>query len=124
MRGSPLLRLVAVAYVLLAILLFSVSFPYLRAAATLAHWRGAPGEAIGQLREAAALAEVLALPGEAWEIAAALGQALRDGGDEAAARQEFARSGRIVRVLADKLPDAGLRASFLAQARGRGVSGA
>src|SRR3954468_10742214 len=31
-RGSPLLRLVAVAYVLLAILLFSVSFPYLRAA--------------------------------------------------------------------------------------------
>jgi len=31
-RQSPLLRLVAVAYVLLAILLFSVSFPYLRAA--------------------------------------------------------------------------------------------
>jgi len=31
-RRSPLLRLVAVAYVLLAILLFSVSFPYLRAA--------------------------------------------------------------------------------------------
>jgi HEAT repeat protein/ATP/ADP translocase len=31
-RASPLLRLVAVAYVLLAILLFSVSFPYLRAA--------------------------------------------------------------------------------------------
>ena len=31
-RESPLLRLVAVAYVLLAILLFSVSFPYLRAA--------------------------------------------------------------------------------------------
>jgi len=33
-RESPLLRLVAVAYVLLAILLFSVSFPYLRAART------------------------------------------------------------------------------------------
>ena len=31
-RRSPLLRLVAVAYILLAILLFSVSFPYLRAA--------------------------------------------------------------------------------------------
>jgi HEAT repeat protein/ATP/ADP translocase len=31
-RRSPLLRLVAVAYVLLAVLLFSVSFPYLRAA--------------------------------------------------------------------------------------------
>jgi HEAT repeat protein/ATP/ADP translocase len=31
-RRSPLLRLVAVAYVLLAILMFSVSFPYLRAA--------------------------------------------------------------------------------------------
>src|SRR4051794_28491165 len=31
-RQSPLLRLVAVAYILLAILMFSVSFPYLRAA--------------------------------------------------------------------------------------------
>ena len=31
-RGSPLLRLVAVAYVLFAVLLFSVSFPFLRAA--------------------------------------------------------------------------------------------
>ena len=31
-RGSPLLRLVAAAYILLAILMFSVSFPYLRAA--------------------------------------------------------------------------------------------
>src|SRR5205807_4968335 len=48
--------------------------PYLRSEAVLAAWEGQSEQAIGHLREAAGLAADLGLPGERWQIQAALGR--------------------------------------------------
>src|SRR5947209_14353456 len=47
--------------------------PYLRSEALLSAWEGHSEQAIGHLRQAAGLAADLGLPGERWQIQAALG---------------------------------------------------
>ncbi len=70
--------------------------------------------AIAHLKEANTLAEAMSLPGEQWQILAALGELYRASEDEAAARRAFARAAEIVQALAAKIDDDELRRDFLA----------
>src|SRR2546428_8597997 len=56
--------------------------PYLRSLAALAAWEGHGEQAIDHLREAAALAADLGLPGEQWQIQMALGSLYEAGGEQ------------------------------------------
>ena len=70
--------------------------------------------AITHLREAAALAEQMGLPGEIWEINAALGELYRTAGEADLAERAFGHAAEVIRSLAGRLDDEGLRATFLA----------
>ncbi len=87
---------------------------YLRALALLARWQGEIEQAIPYLQEAVSLAETMGLPGEIWQIYAALGALHRQGGDEAQAQAAFGRAREMVGRLADRLDDETLRKGFLA----------
>jgi DNA-binding SARP family transcriptional activator/predicted ATPase len=88
--------------------------PYLRSLALLAAWDGHSEQAIDQLREAAQLAADIGLPGEQWQIQAALG-ALYEAGDEPAqARTAFDEAVRVIQGLAQGIGDEALRSRFLA----------
>src|SRR5258708_21375255 len=87
--------------------------PYLRSLAVLAAWEGHSAQAIGHLREAAQIAADLGLPGEQWQIQAALAS-LYEGGDEPAqARTAFGEAATIIQGLAQGIGDEMLRARFL-----------
>ncbi len=89
--------------------------PYLRSLAVLAAWEGHSKQAIDHLREAAQLAADIGLPGEQWQIQAALG-ALYEAGDEPAqARTAFGEVVRIIQGLAQGIGDEALRSRFLAR---------
>src|SRR5205823_2314015 len=75
--------------------------PYLRSRARLSAWDGESEQAIGHLREAAGLAADLGLPGERWQIQAALGRA-------------FGEAATIIQGLAEGIKDEALRSRFLA----------
>jgi predicted ATPase len=94
---------------------------HLRAAAVLARWRGDPGQAIGQLQEAAALAADIGLPGDLWQINAALSELYRQQGDEAQALAVATRARETLRALAARLDDGRLREAFLAAEPARGL---
>jgi DNA-binding SARP family transcriptional activator len=87
---------------------------YLRSKARLSAWEGHSEQAIGHLREAAALAADIGLPGEHWQIQAMLGTLYEARGEQAQARTAFAEAGRIIGGLAEGIKDEALRARFLA----------
>ncbi|HEX6552494.1 MAG TPA: hypothetical protein VF026_07015, partial [Ktedonobacteraceae bacterium] len=88
--------------------------PYLQSLAVLAAWEGQREQAIGHLREAAQLAADLGLPGEQWQIQAALGSLYETGGELAQAHTAFGEAARIILGLAEGIGDEALRTRFLA----------
>ena len=88
--------------------------PYLRSLAILAAWEGHSEQAIDHLREAAQLAANLWLPGERWQIQAALGVLYEASGKPAQARTAFDEAARIIQGLAEGIKDGALRTRFLA----------
>ncbi len=88
--------------------------PYLRSLAVLAAWEGHSEQAIGHLRQAAELAADLVLPGEQWQIQAALGSLYEAGGEPAQAHTAFGEAARIIGGLAEGIKDEALRTRFLA----------
>ncbi len=88
--------------------------PYLQSLAVLSAWDGHNEQALGHLREAAQLAAGLGLPGEQWQIQAALGTLYDTSGEPAQARIAFGEATRIIRGLAEGIRDEALRTRFLA----------
>ena len=88
--------------------------PYLRSLAALAECEGNSEQAIDHLREAAGLAAELGLPGERWQIQAALGTLYEAAGEPAQARTAWASAARIIQELAQGTKDETLRTCFLA----------
>lgn len=101
--------------------------PYMRALAVLSQWEGNNDQAVAHLEAANALAEAIGLPGEQWQILAALGELYQSRGEypigqsvaspwdrEARAREVLRQTAKIVQALAAKIDDEGLRARFLA----------
>ena len=88
--------------------------PYLRSRALLAAWDGQSKQAIGHLREAARLAADLGLPGEQWQIQAALASLYEAGGEPVQAHTAWASAARIIQGLAEGIGDETLRSRFLA----------
>jgi predicted ATPase/DNA-binding SARP family transcriptional activator len=88
--------------------------PYLRSLAALAAWEGHSEQASDHLREAAKVAEDLGLPGEQWQIQAALGTLYEAGGEPAQAHIAFGEAARIIQGLAAGIGDETLRSRFLA----------
>jgi tetratricopeptide (TPR) repeat protein len=88
--------------------------PYLQAEALLAAWNGESEQAIGHLREAAGLAADLGLPGERWQIQAALGRVYQAADEPVQARTAFGEAATIIGELAEGITDETLRARFLA----------
>src|SRR5207253_1759957 len=86
--------------------------PYLQSLAVLAAWDGESEQAIGHLHEAAGLAADLGLPGERWQIQAALGRVYKAAGDAMQARMAFEEAARIIQGLAEGIKDEALRARF------------
>jgi len=80
----------------------------------LSAWDGESEQAIGHLREAAGLAADLGLPGERWQIQAALGRVYKAAGDAMQARMAFEEAARIIQGLAEGIKDEALRSRFLA----------
>jgi hypothetical protein len=88
--------------------------PYLQSLAVLAAWDGHSEQAIGHLREAAGLAADLGLPGEQWQIQAALATVYEARGEPAQAHTAWAEAARIIQGLAEGIGDEKLRVRFLA----------
>jgi tetratricopeptide (TPR) repeat protein len=88
--------------------------PYLRCLAVLARWKGNISQAIAHLEEAHTVAEEIGLPGEQWQILAALAELYQLEGEEARAREALGQAAQIVQALSSKLDDEELRARFLA----------
>src|SRR5256885_16051882 len=79
--------------------------PYLRSLAALAAWDEHSEQAIDHLREAAGLATDLGLPGEQWQIQAALGTLYGAAGEPGGAHTAFAEAGGIFHGRAERLQD-------------------
>jgi tetratricopeptide (TPR) repeat protein len=87
--------------------------PYLRSLAVLAESRGEIDTATQHLQEAANLAEEIWLPGELWQMMAALGELQLKQGDESEAHHAFTRAAELVQILAQQIEAAQLRRAFL-----------
>jgi DNA-binding SARP family transcriptional activator/predicted ATPase len=94
---------------------------YLRSLAVLSEWEGDTKRAIDHLREAEALAEKIGPPGELWQIRSRMGELHERRGDVGEAWEAFFRAGQILKDLAARIKDAGLREGFLAAPRVRRV---
>ena len=88
--------------------------PYLRSRALLATWDGQSEQAIGHLQEAAQLAADLGLPGERWQIQAALASLHEAIGQQEQARTAFGEAATIIQGLAEGIGDEARRSRFLA----------
>jgi tetratricopeptide (TPR) repeat protein len=88
--------------------------PYLWSKALLTTWEGRTEQAMGQLHEALQLAATIGLPGEQWQIQAALGNVYEAAGEQTQARAAFEEAMRIILQLADGIKDETLRSRFLA----------
>jgi tetratricopeptide (TPR) repeat protein len=86
---------------------------YLRSQAVLAQSRGACDEACASLEAANVLARNIGLPGEIWQIQAALADLYRQRGDAAQARQAFVQAAASIQSLANQIDDQRLRTTFL-----------
>lgn len=87
--------------------------PYRRCLAVLAKWEGDIGQAIEHLTIANTLAEEMDLPGEQWQILAALGELYRSSGQQTKVDEMVERAAEIVRVLAGTIDDEELQTGFL-----------
>jgi len=87
---------------------------YLRSLAALAAWDGQSEQAIGHLHEAAQIAADLGLPGERWQIQAALASLYEAIGQQEQARTAFGEAARIIQGLAEGIGDEARRSRFLA----------
>jgi len=87
---------------------------HLCALARLAKWDGDLSGAAEHLRAAEGLVEEVGLPGELWRVRAGLGEVLEARGASEEARESFAGAAGVLRELAARIGDEGLRASFLA----------
>src|SRR3989442_566394 len=87
--------------------------PYLQSLAVLAAWDGESEQAISHLREAAGLAADLGLPGERWQIQAALGRLYEAGGLPAQARTTFGEAARVIQGMAQGIGEGNVRSRFL-----------
>jgi tetratricopeptide (TPR) repeat protein len=94
---------------------------YLRAMAVLSEWEGDTERALGRLREAEALTEEIGLPGELWRIQSKIGELHERRGETDEAHQAFSRAAQILKDLAARIKDEGLREGFLAAPRVRRV---
>jgi len=86
---------------------------HLQMLAVLAEWDGQTGEALRRLQEARALAEEIGLPGEMWQIWAALGELHEQRGEPEEAHGAFSRAARILERLAGEIEDEALKEDFL-----------
>src|SRR5713226_1980800 len=87
--------------------------PYLRALAVLAKARSEIDGAIQHLQEAAKLSEEIGLPGELWQILAALGELQLKKDNDSEAHRAFAWAAEIAQTLAHQIEDIQQRAAFL-----------
>ena len=94
---------------------------YLRSAAVFTRWNGDTEGTLFHLREAFGLAEKLELPGEIWQVGAALGETHENRGEIGPSGRAFGRAAVVVRQLAAKIPDGELRQGFLAAPQVRRV---
>jgi tetratricopeptide (TPR) repeat protein len=86
---------------------------HLQMLAVLAEWDNQPAEALGRLQEARTLAEEIGLPGELWQIWAALGELHEQRGETEEAHGAFSRAARIAERLAGEIEDDALTEGFL-----------
>ncbi len=86
---------------------------HLRARAALEWWEGRTGAAFESLREAEALAEEIGLPGELWQIKAALGEIHEEFGEAEEVRRAFGLAAAGLWGLAERIGEEGLREGFL-----------
>ena len=91
--------------------------PYLRSTALLTAWDGQREQAIDHLLAAAQIAADLGLPGEQWQIQAALGREYEEEGEPAQARTAFGEAAAIIQGLAEGIRDEARRQHFLAAAQ-------
>jgi DNA-binding SARP family transcriptional activator/predicted ATPase len=84
-----------------------------RMLAVLAEWDGRPREALGRLREARTLAEEIGLPGELWQIWAALGELHEQRGEPEEAHGAYSRAASIGERLAGEIEVEVLKEGFL-----------
>jgi tetratricopeptide (TPR) repeat protein len=94
---------------------------HLRMLAVLDEWDGENEKALARLHEAEALAEEIGLPGELWQIWAALGELHERRGEPEEARDAFSRAARIVERLAGDIEDESLKGAFLSAPQPRRV---
>ena len=85
---------------------------YLRARAVLKRWENKAAAAVEHLQEAEALAGEIGLPGELWQIRAALGELHEETGEEEEANRSFSLAAQGLRALAANIEDEGLREGF------------
>ena len=90
---------------------------YVRCLAILSEAEGDVEGAIGRLLAAEALAEGIGLPGELWQIRARIGELHGRRGETEEARAAFFGAAQILRTLAGKIGDEGLREAFLSAPR-------
>ena len=86
---------------------------HLRMLAVLAEWDGQIGEALACLQESRTLAEDIGLPGELWQIWAALGDLHEQRREPEEACGAFTRAAGIVERLAGEIEDEVLKEGFL-----------
>ncbi|GHO82669.1 ATP-binding protein [Dictyobacter formicarum] len=86
---------------------------YLQSWAILAAWENKHGQAIGLLREAATLAAEINLPGEQWQIQAALGKLYEAKGAHEHASMAYTEATNLIQELARDIQDDEVRARFL-----------
>jgi tetratricopeptide (TPR) repeat protein len=94
---------------------------HLRALAVLDEWEGDTERALGRLRKAEVLAAEIGLPDELWQVWARIGELHERRGEADEAQRAFSRATQILRDLAARIKDAGLREGFLAAHRVRRV---
>ena len=94
---------------------------YLRSEAVLARWDGDPDRTLSLLQEALGLAERLGLPGEAWQVGAALGEAHEDRGETGLSERAFGRASVVIHGLDANMNDEDLRKRYLAAPQVRRV---
>jgi tetratricopeptide (TPR) repeat protein len=88
--------------------------PYLRSRARLSAWEGQREQAIEHLCTAAQVATDLGLPGEQWQIQAALGREYEAAGQPAQALAAYREAAGIIQGLAEGIGDEARRSHFLA----------
>jgi hypothetical protein len=84
-----------------------------RMLAVLAEWDGRTREALARLQEASTLAEEIGLPGELWQIWAALGELHEQRSEPEEAHGAYSRAASIGKRLAGEIEAEVLKEGFL-----------